>query len=374
MDRPWTIADDLGVSVIHPSKLQTREELGAAIRELVGRRSTRELALRFKKLVQADAAKKLPPTRASMSHSVIAYWYKGSRTPGRAELRLLLRSVGESPDGSEVDEDELNTWDEAVMRIEKGSSELEPTEPAEPPTRMQTVRDYIMEREAREYAEASTNIFKELTRDPSREVLLRALRTATEGGLISTAGVRMPVWETNLHYRYVLGDDPELQVTLESDDQSVLSTEVWEDGVAPEEFYWRLVEAVRAQGADLGVGLNDPTESIEHLSSMLVDVSTLRSQELMGYRYSLANILEHKDGWYFTERYIIPGDQLSYTIEVSRLNEMDWEEHLHGRFEGIHNIPFARRMYGIDRSKFQHVVDDEGLDDTETSESCPLAE
>jgi len=230
---------------------------------------------------------------------------------------------------------------------------------------MQEVRDYIMEREARAYAEATTNIFKELARDPSRNVLLRVLRTATEGGLISTAGVRMPVWETNLHYRYVLGDDPELQVTLESDDQSVLSTEVWEDGVAPEEFYWRLVEAVRAQGADLGVGLNDPTESIEHLSSMLVDVSRLRSQELMGYRYSLANIVEHKDGWYFTERYVIPGDQLHYTIEVSRLNEMDWEDHLHGRFEGIHNIPFARRMYGINESKFQHVVDDEDLDDAE---------
>jgi hypothetical protein len=45
-----------------------------------------------------------------------------------------------------------------------------------------------------------------------------------------------------------------------------------------------LVQAVRDAGGDLGVGLNDPTESVERLSNMLVDVTRLRAQELMGHR------------------------------------------------------------------------------------------
>lgn len=359
MDRWWTVADDLEVTVIDPSHLHTREEFGAAIRELVGRRTTREQERRFKKLIQFDVAKKLPQTRASISHSVIAYWYKGTKFPGRAELRLLLRSVGEAPGGAEVDEDQLRLWEEAVMRIEKGSSEpeTEPTEPAEPPTRMEQIRDFIMDRQRSEYAAATTEIYRELARDPSREVLLRVLRTATDGGLITAAGVRMPIWETELHYRYVLGDDPRLQVNIEKDDQTVLSTTVWDEGTTPEDFFWQLVEAVRSHGADLGVGLNDPTESIERLSEMLVDVSNLRSQELLGHRYTLADIIERRDGWYFTERYVIPGDDLHYTIEVSRLNEMDWEEHLHRRFSGTWNIAFARRMYGIEQGRFDRVTD-----------------
>lgn len=347
-------------------QIRTREELGDAIRQLVDRRSTRELASRFKQLMRFDAQRGLPTTRASTSHSVIAYWYRGERFPGHAELRLLLRSAGENAGGAELDDDEVRRWEEAVMRVEKGNSSQEqvettgaPESKAPLPTRMQEVRDYIMERQAKEYAEATTHIFKHLALDPSRGVLLQVLRSASEGGLITAAGVRMPIWETDLHYRYVLDDAAELQVNVELDDQTVLSTTVWAEVTAPEDFYWQLVEAVRAEGADLGVGLNDPTESIERLSEMLVDVARLRSQELMGHRYTLANIIERKDGWYFTERYVIPSDNLNYTIEVARLNEIDWEEHLRGRFEGIHNISFARRMYGIGEAKFHPVVDDD---------------
>jgi hypothetical protein len=354
------------------SEITTRAELGDAIQQLVDRRSTRQLAYRFKQLLNFDAETGLPPTRASTSHSVIAYWYQGKKFPGRAELRLLLRSAGESPGGANVDDEQVRRWEEAVMRVEKGDlrrgqvGTAEAPGPTAPLTRMQEVRDHISERQAREYAEATTDIFKELAQDPSRERLLSVLRIASEGGLITTAGVCTPIWETDLHYRYVLGEAPELQVNIESDDQRALSTTVWADGTTPEDFYWQLVEAVRAEGADLGVGLNDPTESIERLSEMLVDVAKLRSQELMGHRYTLANIIERKDDWYFTERYVIPGGDLHYTIEVARLNEMDWEEHLHGRFEGIDNISFARRMYGTGETRFQPLlVEDDELGELE---------
>jgi hypothetical protein len=153
-----------------------------------------------------------------------------------------------------------------------------------------------------------------------------------------------------LHSRYVLGEDNGLTVRLEQDDGTVLDAIAWKDGVAPEDFFQSLVMAVRASGEDLGTGLNDPTESVQTLSEMLVRVARLRSQEPLGHRNTLRRIIEFRDEWYFTERHVIPAEQLSYTIEVARLNEMDSEEHLWRRFDGSEDaLSFARTLYGFPR-------------------------
>jgi|GEM_PF-5376761 len=44
-------------------------------------------------------------------------------------------------------------------------------------------------------------------------------------------------------------------------------------------------------------------------------------------------------GWYFTEKSLIPAENLSYVIPYSRLDEMDWEEHLLGK--GWYGAPAA---------------------------------
>ncbi|KRC51997.1 hypothetical protein ASE16_02720 [Leifsonia sp. Root227] len=69
----------------------------------------------------------------------------------------------------------------------------------------------------------------------------------------------------------------------------------------------------------------------------------------MGHRSSLQKIIERVDGWYFTERYVIAAEQLSYTIRIEDLHRMDWEEHLRNRgwYDAAIAIPFARRLYGI---------------------------
>jgi hypothetical protein len=81
---------------------------------------------------------------------------------------------------------------------------------------------------------------------------------------------------------------------------------------------------------------------------MLVEVAGLRSQELLGYRNLLTRIIERKDGWYFTERVVLPVHDLRYSIGVDRLGEKLWPEHLRNR--GWHDAPymidFARRFYG----------------------------
>ncbi|MFT3832468.1 MAG: hypothetical protein QM711_03985 [Micropruina sp.] len=195
--------------------------------------------------------------------------------------------------------------------------------------------------------------YQDVLSNASRDALVTALRRATERGLITPNGVRVPVWWTTLHYRFVVdGKEGPLIVRLEHDDQSEITQLAWADEEDAETFYGRLVLAVRNAGQDLGTGLNLPTESVSRVVEMLADVTRLRSQEPLGLRDTLRAIIERRDGWYFTESLVVPADHLDYTIQVSRLGEPDWEEHLHRK--GWNNNPveaieFARRMYGIPR-------------------------
>lgn len=214
------------------------------------------------------------------------------------------------------------------------------------------VRAEIIGRQEREYDEF-LDTFREMATKSSRDSLLRGLKVAAERGFLSPAGVRSPVWETDLYYRFLIDNTATaLTVRLERDDGSVLSEHPWPAGVTASDFYQELVEAVRSAGADLGVGLNDPTNSVQELSEMLVDVARLHSQELLGYRDHLNKIIERVDGWYFTERFVLPKENLDYTIAVSRLNEFDqisWEEQLRGKgwYEAETMLAFARRLYGL---------------------------
>lgn len=211
------------------------------------------------------------------------------------------------------------------------------------------VREALMSRQSAEF-EAELDVYRQIAIDPARRTLLAALRKATAAGIVSASGVRSPIWETDLHYRYVIdsGAD-EFAVHIEQDDGTVVSTTPWPPPMTPDDFYQSLVEAVREAGADLGVLLNDPTESVSALSEMLVDVSKLRSQELLGHRDDLRQIIERVDGWYFTERAVFPSNNVSYRIDRERLGDPMWEEHL--RSKGWHGavtmIPFGRRLYGI---------------------------
>lgn len=215
---------------------------------------------------------------------------------------------------------------------------------------LEDVRQTLIDHQRQEH-ESELNIYRSMIQDPSREVLLHGLRHATEVGIITPLGVRSPIWETDLHYRYVIGEPDALEVRLETDRGDIISSHRWENGVPAEDFYQVLVQAVRKSGHDLGVGLNDPTESVQRLSEMLIEVTQLRSQELLGHRSTLRRIIERVDGWYFTEDNVIPADDLHYCVGVDRLDEMDWEEHLRqkGWWRAVTAIPFARRLYRINQ-------------------------
>lgn len=220
---------------------------------------------------------------------------------------------------------------------------------------LEDVREMLIAKQHAEH-EADLDVYRTVEHNLSRDSLIEALKQATEAEIITAKGVRVPVWGTDLHYRFVLDElSGGLEVRLESDDQTVVSSHVWHPSVSPEEFFQALVAAVRSVGRDLGVGLNDPTQSVEELIEMLVTVAKYRSQELMGYRDSLWKIIERVDGWYFTERAVVPADNLRYEVPVARLDHMDWDEHLRGKgwFGASAALYFARSLYGLDNSKME---------------------
>jgi hypothetical protein len=253
--------------------------------------------------------------------------------PGELALRWVRSGFGRVERATE----------EARMTAESAQSTAERTERS-----LEDVRKVLLDRQVSDH-ETELDVYRAMVRNPSQQSLITALKKATDDGLITTAGVRAPVWETHLHYRYVLAGPHEgLEVRLEEDDGSVLSVHPWEETSSPEVFYQSLVQGVRQAGEDLGVKLNDPTESVQQLSEMLIEVMDLRAQELMGYRPYLSRIIERVNGWYFTERYVVPADNLHYGIDVEKLDEMDWEEHLNskGWYGAGSALRLARELYG----------------------------
>jgi len=226
---------------------------------------------------------------------------------------------------------------------------------------LEEVQQALVDRQTDEYSEY-VDVFRKMARDSSRDSLIHGLRLATRDGIVTEDGVRSPIWATPLHYRYLVDQgNEELVVRIERDNADVISTHIWGAELSPLDFYQELAGGVHAAGHDLGVGLNLPTESVLKLSEMLVDVSLLRSQVLMGHRDVLRGIIERRDGWYFTEKYVVPEHNLSYAIEIHRLNESDWEEHLRGKgwLDAADAIRFARRLYSS-ASPQDHPTDGDG--------------
>ncbi|MFD7012545.1 hypothetical protein [Rhodococcus jostii] len=264
--------------------------------------------------------------------------------PGEWIANRLLHGI------KHAEETSTQALDSAASAVSTAEDAKEIAERAE--GSLSDVRSILMERQEKEY-ESELDLYRGVSDDASRSTLITALRTATDAEILSENGVRVSVWETDLHYRFVLNGEDDLEVRLETDDCTVLSSHTWGKDDEPPTFYQTLVEAVRAAGEDLGVLLNDPTESVERLSKMLVDVANLRSQALMGHRSTLRRIIQKQDfgveggGWYFTERAILPERQPSYEIAIHRLNEMDWGDHLRGKgwYEADLALDFARKLY-----------------------------
>lgn len=184
--------------------------------------------------------------------------------------------------------------------------------------------------------EEQLNLYRTVSEALTRENLLRALRHAIDNDVLSDRLILSSIWETDLFYRYEVGAADSLTVNIETLGGKELSSHEWLAGESAGDFCQRLVEGVRRAGADLGVGLNVPTESLDRLMKLLIDVTQLRSQALLGHQEALRKVVMRDgpfddDQWYYTETLLIPANQLSYRIEYSRLVETDWEQQLRNR-------------------------------------------
>ncbi|WP_157978281.1 caspase family protein [Nocardia aurea] len=202
---------------------------------------------------------------------------------------------------------------------------------------LEDIRAGLLSRQEQEH-KTKLGVYERILTDASRGALFAALRLAIEEEVISAHGVRSVVWDTDLYYRFLVDpDEDKLTVLLEKQDGALISTQVWEPDEAITSFYLELVEAVRAAGEDRGVLLNDPTESVIRLSKLLVEVANLRAQSPMGYRDTIRKVFQKaefggpEDAWFFTERALIPAHRPHYEVLYSRLDEMDWSDHLRGK-------------------------------------------
>lgn len=235
---------------------------------------------------------------------------------------------------TEVAEDARSVAEDARLTSERTASALA------------DIEGKIVEDQLHDYS-SHVDVYRRVLKDHSRDAVVEALHRAVRESILSPRIVLSRIWETSLYYRFICPEGNDfLRISIENLSGKVLSTSEWKKGVESKEFYEVLVGAVRSIGADLGVGLNVPTESVRHLFEMLVKVAELRAQELRGYRQILTQIVKSEgdgvdggDGWIFTENALMPMSDLTYVIEYNRLDETDWSEHL--RRKGWHGVDRA---------------------------------
>lgn len=206
---------------------------------------------------------------------------------------------------------------------------------------LQSLREQLIADQVAESEKEHAN-FSALRERGDYDTIVAALRAGLESGLISEEGVRTPVWETNLHIRFVPPNENDLVgVNLEWDDGTIVATHGWSVEMKPLALFRDLWRSVQKAGEYLGVGLFDPTESLERLSEALEYASRYRAQKLRSGSEYFRDVVEFVDGWYITNHGMFAKNHEYYFISVGRLWEMDWESHISGKRWDDENIVTA---------------------------------
>ncbi len=172
-----------------------------------------------------------------------------------------------------------------------------------------------------------------------REELVATLRLGMDSGLISRHGLRAPIWETDLHFRFSLDAADSLTIRIETDDQRVKFELNWGPGIAPQTVFRELDTAMRDLQEHLGPGLFSPVESIRTAAEALVFAAGYQAQRLNQGSQHFRSLIEYVDGWYIAETRLFPREHPYYVIDAERLDEQDWVEHVARKgpdWEGIH--------------------------------------
>lgn len=192
--------------------------------------------------------------------------------------------------------------------------------------------------------EVRMGVYSRLLDRFDRQSLIAALRLATERNIISEGGVRTRIWETTLYYRFVLdAAHDHLEIRIEDEEESVLSTHEWTPQKEASSFAKELADALE----ELGVAV-----CAERLASActkdIVEMFQLVERErLKDGPTALRNIVqkeqcdasddpEHEPElgwWYFTEEAMVPAHQTYKSYSYREL------------FEGVLADDLLRKQY-----------------------------
>lgn len=194
--------------------------------------------------------------------------------------------------------------------------------------------------------DADTELFKKVGVDPTRQLVIDALSTATHSGLISTKGPRVTVFDTDFQIRFELQENPgntTLRLHLLSASGNQLETISWTDDLDVVQLLAIISQRIFEQPYFDGALGFFPSSIISGISELMVSASEGRKGWRMGARQSFEKLIQIVDDyWVVTDSRIFPKDRPYYTIAISRVDEMDWAEHIKGkRWNGESGIDTA---------------------------------
>lgn len=133
------------------------------------------------------------------------------------------------------------------------------------------------------------------------------------------------------------------------DDGTIRFDNLWPAELRPIDLHHQFDTAMEKLVEHLGTYLFDPTQSIETAAEALAFAEGRRAQKRMNGSDQLERILEFVDGWYITEDGLCSRDHGYYFVQASRLDEMDWEDHISAKgWEGIRSaLQVARALHRV---------------------------
>lgn len=212
-----------------------------------------------------------------------------------------------------------------------------------------------LNRDQRDELERDLALFDRWGVEADRASTVAALAFGHDTALISTAGVRAPLFETDLHLRFRCdpGSDG-LVLVVELDDATPVGSVEWSSDRSAVEVYGAIEKIITESGQRPAQWVLS-THAVKQAAEALSFAVRERSMPIM-HGNNFRNIVEFtgvegdaRDGWYITERDIFPRVDLSYVVEIGRLNEMSWENHLtdKGWYGAPRALAIARALNGM---------------------------
>lgn len=196
-----------------------------------------------------------------------------------------------------------------------------------------------------ERLDARTHPIREWIRRGDRDATIAMLRSTIESGLVSSHGLRTPLWETTLHLRFVLVGDT-LTIKVEHDSGNERGAVEWTPNLTTLEVFQQLETIVDDAGQHQGTLLFSPAESIRTAGEALLFAVHYSAQKVQSGAEYFDGIIEYVDGWFITEDGIVSREHPYYFINRNRTNDLDWEEHISDKgWPGAHSAMRVARAY-----------------------------